>query len=81
MYCGHIEIFIHYPMWSWDEVQYLLVHGKACGNQWYDSKVAFASIFLCIFHLHYSKEYVYKSTINLAKIIFKNSKDYVGKLV
>jgi len=28
MYCGHIEKFIHYPMWSWDKVQGLLMHAK-----------------------------------------------------
>jgi hypothetical protein len=45
------------------------MHVKACENQWYDNKVVFASNFLCIFHLHYLEEYVYKSTIDLVKII------------
>jgi hypothetical protein len=28
MYCGQFEDFIHYPMWSWDEVQRLLACAK-----------------------------------------------------
>jgi hypothetical protein len=33
MYYGHSEKFIHYPMWSWDEVQCLLAHAKGFDNQ------------------------------------------------
>jgi hypothetical protein len=43
--------------------------------------VAFGSFFLCLFHLHYSKECVYKSTIHIAKISRKvqRTSHYVGK--
>jgi hypothetical protein len=34
----------------------------------HDNKVAFASIFLCLFHLHYLEEYMYESTIDHAKV-------------
>jgi hypothetical protein len=37
---------------------------KACESQWYDNKVVFTSIFLYLFHFHYSEEYLYKSTID-----------------
>ncbi len=39
IYYGHTKKFIHYPMWSWDEVQHLLAQVKACENQWYDNKI------------------------------------------
>ncbi len=34
MFCGIVEDFIHYYMWSWDEVQHLLQHSKALGLLW-----------------------------------------------
>ncbi len=34
MFCGLKEDFIHYCMWSWDEVQCLLQHSKALGLLW-----------------------------------------------
>jgi hypothetical protein len=30
MYCGKTKKFIHYPTWSLDEVQHLLVQANAC---------------------------------------------------
>jgi hypothetical protein len=30
MYCEKIEEFIHYPTWSLDEIQHLLVQANAC---------------------------------------------------
>jgi hypothetical protein len=68
MYYGQTKKFIRYPMWSWDKIQCLLVCIKACESQWYDNKVAFASIFLCLSHLHYLENYVYKSIIDHAII-------------
>jgi len=62
-------------------VQCLLARVKTCESQCYDNKVAFASFFLCLFHLHYSKECVYKSTIHIVKIGRKvqRTSHYVGK--
>jgi len=37
----------------------------------HDNKVAFASIFLCFFHLHYLEEYMYESTIDHARVTRK----------
>jgi hypothetical protein len=34
LFCGLMEDFIHYYMWSWDEVQHLLQCSKALGFQW-----------------------------------------------
>jgi hypothetical protein len=31
MFCGIAEDFIHYCMWSWDEIQHLLQRSKALG--------------------------------------------------
>jgi len=33
MYYGQFEKFIHYPTWSWDEVQCLLAGAKTFDNQ------------------------------------------------
>jgi hypothetical protein len=43
-------------------------------NDIYDNKNVFASIFLCLSNLHYSKEYVYKSEIDHVVVSKKNSK-------
>ncbi len=54
---------------------------KACENQWYDTKVTFASIFLCLFHLDYLKEYVYKNIIHIARISREIQKILYEKLI
>jgi hypothetical protein len=68
MHCEEIEEFIHYPTWNWDEAQYMLVCVKTCEKRWYYNKNMFTSIFLCVFHLHYSQWYLYKSIINHASV-------------
>ncbi len=43
MYCGQSKKFIHFPIWSWDKIQWLLTCAKTFESQWYYNKVRFMS--------------------------------------
>jgi len=71
IYCGQAKKIIHYPMWSWDKLLRFNIHWHKIKHVKTNDMIITCCIcinFLCISHLHYSKEYMYKNTINHARV-------------